>query len=115
MSDLSEWGVCDPEILGGRAVFRGSIVPIETLLENLEDGLRLPEILDSTPSIPKSSNALGRAIMSPLILGTTRFLLDHEVILVSTPSRGHAPGPFSVSRDSWGWPDGAGKSSSRIS
>lgn len=62
-----------------------------------------------------SSNALGRAIMSPLTPGAIRFILDHEVILVSTPSRGQVSGQFSVSKDSWGLPDGAGKASSRIS
>jgi uncharacterized protein (DUF433 family) len=55
MIDLSEWVVCAPEILGGRAVFRGSRVPVETLFENLEDGLSLEEILDSYPSIPRAA------------------------------------------------------------
>ncbi len=55
MIDLSEWVVCDPETLGGRPIFRGSRVPVETLFENLEDGLSLEEILDSYASIPKSA------------------------------------------------------------
>lgn len=55
MIDQSEYVVCDPEILGGRPTFRGSRVPVETLFENLADGLSLEEILDSYPGIPRAS------------------------------------------------------------
>ena len=37
--------VRDPEILGGRPVFRGTRVPVEVLFENLEDGLSINEII----------------------------------------------------------------------
>jgi uncharacterized protein (DUF433 family) len=37
--------VRDPEILGGRPVFRGTRVPVEALFENLEDGLSINEII----------------------------------------------------------------------
>ena len=46
--------VRDPNILGGRPVFRGTRVPIEVLFENLEDGLTLDEIVASYPSLNKS-------------------------------------------------------------
>ncbi len=36
----------DPEIMGGRRVFRGTRVPIEVLFENLADGMSLDDILD---------------------------------------------------------------------
>jgi uncharacterized protein (DUF433 family) len=36
----------DPEVLGGRQVFRGTRVPIEVLFENLADGMSIDEILD---------------------------------------------------------------------
>ncbi len=55
MIDLSELVARDPEILGGRSVFRGTLVPIEILFENLDDGLSLDEILDSYPTIPRSA------------------------------------------------------------
>jgi uncharacterized protein (DUF433 family) len=45
--------VRDPEILGGRAVFRGTRVPVEVLFENLEDGLSIDEIIASYPSLNK--------------------------------------------------------------
>lgn len=45
--------VRDPEILGGRPVFRGTRVPVEVLFDNLEDGLSLDEIVASYPSLEK--------------------------------------------------------------
>lgn len=46
--------VSDPEILGGRQVFRGTRVPVEVLFQNLEDGLTLDEIVASYPSLVKA-------------------------------------------------------------
>jgi len=46
--------VRDPEILGGRPVFRGTRVPLEVLFENLEDGLTIDEIIASYPSLNKA-------------------------------------------------------------
>ncbi len=46
--------VRDPEILGGRPVFRGTRVPVEVLFENLEDGLSIEEIVSSYPSLSKA-------------------------------------------------------------
>jgi len=46
--------VRDPEILGGRPVFRGTRVPVEVLFENLEDGLTIDEIVASYPSLNKA-------------------------------------------------------------
>jgi uncharacterized protein (DUF433 family) len=41
----------DPEVMGGRLVFRGTRIPIEVLFDNLADGLSLDEILDSYPTL----------------------------------------------------------------
>lgn len=46
--------VRDPEILGGRPVFRGTRVPVEVLFENLEDGMTIDEIIASYPSLNKA-------------------------------------------------------------
>jgi uncharacterized protein (DUF433 family) len=43
----------DPEVMGGRAVFRGTRIPIEILFENLADGLTLDEIVDSYPGLER--------------------------------------------------------------
>jgi uncharacterized protein (DUF433 family) len=45
--------VRDPDILGGRPVFRGTRVPVEVLFENLEDGLSIDEIIEAYPSLNK--------------------------------------------------------------
>ena len=45
--------VRDPEILGGRPVFRGTRVPVEVLFENLEDGLSINDIIEAYPSLNK--------------------------------------------------------------
>lgn len=45
--------VRDPDILGGRPVFRGTRVPVEVLFENLEDGLSIEDIVASYPSLSK--------------------------------------------------------------
>lgn len=54
MDSMSEKIVTvDPEILGGKPVFRGTRVPVGVLFENLEDGLTLDEILDAYPTLSR--------------------------------------------------------------
>lgn len=43
----------DPDILGGTPVFRGTRVPIKTLLDYLEAGDSLDEFLDHFPSVSR--------------------------------------------------------------
>jgi uncharacterized protein (DUF433 family) len=45
----------DPEVMGGRLVFRGTRIPVEVLFENLADGLSLGEILDAYPGLPRDA------------------------------------------------------------
>jgi uncharacterized protein (DUF433 family) len=42
------------DVLGGRPVFRNTRVPVETLFDNLADGLSLDEILDSYPTLDRA-------------------------------------------------------------
>ncbi len=42
-----------PEVLGGTPVFRGTRVPIQTLLEYLEAGERLDEFLRDFPTVTR--------------------------------------------------------------
>ncbi|MEW6683184.1 MAG: DUF433 domain-containing protein [Nitrospirota bacterium] len=44
----------DPDILGGRPVFQGTRVPVDTLLNNLEAGLTLDEFLDNFPTVSRA-------------------------------------------------------------
>jgi uncharacterized protein (DUF433 family) len=43
----------DPEVMGGRTVFSGTRVPVETLFDNLADGLTVDEVIDSYPTLSK--------------------------------------------------------------
>jgi uncharacterized protein (DUF433 family) len=43
----------NPNVLGGRPVFRGTRVPVETVFENLADGLSVDEIVESYPSLDR--------------------------------------------------------------
>ncbi len=41
----------DPEIVSGTPVFKGTRVPVEALLTNLEAGLSLDEFLENFPTV----------------------------------------------------------------
>ena len=43
----------DPEILGGTPVFRGTRVPVDALLNNLEAGVSMDEFLANFPSVSR--------------------------------------------------------------
>jgi uncharacterized protein (DUF433 family) len=43
----------DPEIMGGTPVFRGTRVPVQTLLDYFEAGHSLAEFLDDFPSVTR--------------------------------------------------------------
>ena len=43
----------DPEIVCGTPVFRGTRVPIDALINNLESGLTLDEFLDHFPTVTR--------------------------------------------------------------
>ena len=43
----------DPEILGGKPVFKGTRVPVKALFDYLERGYPLDEFLECFPSVSK--------------------------------------------------------------
>jgi uncharacterized protein (DUF433 family) len=43
----------DPEIVSGAPVFRGTRVPVEALISNLEAGLSLDEFLNNFPTVTR--------------------------------------------------------------
>ena len=51
---LSDLITADPEVMGGRRVFRGTRVPVEVLFENLADGLSLDEILSEYETLDRA-------------------------------------------------------------
>ena len=52
--DLDDLITSDPEILGGRRVFRNTRVPVEALFENLAAGMSLDQILTSFQTLDRS-------------------------------------------------------------
>ena len=47
--------VRDPEILGGTPCFRGTRVPVHSLIDYLEAGDTLDEFLDNFPSVTREA------------------------------------------------------------
>ena len=43
----------DPEIVSGTPVFKGTRVPVEALLTNLEAGLSLDEFIENFPTVTR--------------------------------------------------------------
>jgi uncharacterized protein (DUF433 family) len=43
----------DPQIVSGTPVFRGTRVPVEALINNLEAGLSLDEFLNNFPTVTR--------------------------------------------------------------
>jgi uncharacterized protein (DUF433 family) len=54
-SPVSSPFASDPEVMGGRLVFRGTRIPVEVLFDNLADGMSLDDILDAYPGLPRDS------------------------------------------------------------
>ena len=48
----------DPEIMGGTAVFAGTRVPVQTLLDYLEGNERLEEFLEDFPTVTREQAVL---------------------------------------------------------
>lgn len=46
--------MCDPEVMGGTAVFRGTRVPVQTLLDCLEAGETIDDFLQGFPSVTRA-------------------------------------------------------------
>jgi uncharacterized protein (DUF433 family) len=47
--------VSDPEVLGGTPCFRGTRVPVDSLIDYLEAGDNLDEFLDNFPSVSREA------------------------------------------------------------
>ena len=47
--------VSDPEILGGTPCFRGTRVPVDSLIDYLEAGDSVDEFLDNFPSVSREA------------------------------------------------------------
>jgi uncharacterized protein (DUF433 family) len=55
------------EVLGGALVFRGTRVPVQTLIDYLNDGYTVPEFLEFFPSVRQDEvEAFLRLIETPV-------------------------------------------------
>jgi uncharacterized protein (DUF433 family) len=45
---------CDPEVMGGTPVFKGTRVPVQTLLDCLEAGESIDDFLEGFPSVTRT-------------------------------------------------------------
>lgn len=61
--------VRDKEILGGTPVFRGTRVPVQTLLEYLEGGQTLDEFLDDFPTVTRKAAVAALELAKSLLVG----------------------------------------------
>lgn len=53
MTSSSQYIACNPEILGGTAVFAGTRVPVRNLFDYLEAGDTLNSFLEDFPAVSK--------------------------------------------------------------
>lgn len=72
---LQEVVHCDPEIMHGAPVFKGTRVPAQALLDYLEAGDPLEAFLDDFPSVTREQAATfielaGREALSKVVAGT---------------------------------------------
>jgi uncharacterized protein (DUF433 family) len=61
--------VKNPKILGGTAVFRGTRVPFQALLDYLEAGDTLDEFLDDFPTVTREAAISALELAKSLVVG----------------------------------------------
>jgi uncharacterized protein (DUF433 family) len=69
MPGAKEIIVKDPEILGGTAVFRGTRVPFQALLDYIEGGQTLNEFLDDFPTVTRAAAISALELAKSLVVG----------------------------------------------
>jgi uncharacterized protein (DUF433 family) len=66
---INEIIVKDPELLGGTAVFRGTRVPFQALLDYLEGGQTLDEFFDDFPTVTRAAAISALELAKSLVVG----------------------------------------------
>ncbi len=69
MPTVNEIIVKDPDLLGGTAVFRGTRVPFQALLDYLEGGQTLDEFLDDFPTVTREAAISALELAKSLVVG----------------------------------------------
>jgi uncharacterized protein (DUF433 family) len=70
MPIANELIVRNPEVLGGTAVFRGTRVPFQALLDYLEGGQTLDEFLDDFPTVTRAVAISTLEMAKSLVVGS---------------------------------------------
>lgn len=68
----------DPELMGGTPVFRGTRVPIQHLLDHLENNATIDEFLSGFPSVSKDQAIAFIHLMSQSVLGGKLLELNED-------------------------------------
>jgi len=63
---------CDPEILGGTPVFRGTRVPVKNLVDYLAAGDALDQFLDDFPSVSREQAVAALELARDLLIAGAR-------------------------------------------
>jgi uncharacterized protein (DUF433 family) len=69
MGQLDEVIVKDAQVLGGTAVFRGTRVPFQALLDYLEGGQTLNDFLDDFPTVTREAAVSALELAKSLLVG----------------------------------------------
>lgn len=67
MQSIKDLITIDPETMGGQPVFKGTRVPVESLFEQLEDGVSLDEFLDEFDTVSRDQAIAVMEIASQLL------------------------------------------------
>ena len=67
---VSEVVVVDPDIMSGAPVFRGTRVPIQTLLDHLESDVSLEEFLNDFPTVSREQAVRFLELASEAVVAT---------------------------------------------
>jgi uncharacterized protein (DUF433 family) len=77
MKAVKDFITVDPEILGGKPVFRGTLVPVESLFDHLEKGITVDEFLEDFPTVSKNQVIIAMEMASKLMSsGLLKDILD---------------------------------------
>ena len=68
MPRINEIFVKDPGLLGGTAVFRGTRVPFQALLDYLEGGQTLDEFLEDFPTVTRAAAVSALELAKSLVV-----------------------------------------------
>jgi len=72
MATLDSIVHCDPQILGGTPVFRGTRVPVKNLIDYLKAGDTLDQFLDDFPSVSREQAVAALELARDLLTAGAR-------------------------------------------